>query len=168
MSYCPKCGAQVPQGALFCPACGANLSEAQNGTQAAPGARAQSADERWLSLLSYLGPLVFIPMFVKRDSDYVQFHAKQGLLLFSLDVLASVLCGLLGTAAVPVLLVSTHFNIGAIAGIWWVYVLQVLFGIFTTVLAIIGIVNALSGNKKELPLIGKINLLDKLFESIRR
>ncbi len=93
-----------------------------------------------MALLSYLGILVLIPLLAKKDSPYAQFHAKQGLVL------------LLGWIA------ATVINVIPILG----QIVFVLCSIFLFVLFIIGIINALSGNVKELPLIGqfahKINL----------
>ena len=40
------------------------------------------SDNKGISILSYLGPLVFIPMFAKKDSKYARFHANQGLTMF--------------------------------------------------------------------------------------
>ena len=38
-------------------------------------------ENKWWALLSYLGVLVVIPLLVKKDSKFVQFHVKQGLVL---------------------------------------------------------------------------------------
>ena len=36
--------------------------------------------------LSYVGILCFVPLFLKRNSKFAQFHAKQGLLLFLVKI----------------------------------------------------------------------------------
>lgn len=38
-------------------------------------------DDKLWAVLSYLGVLVFLPFLLKKDSKFVQFHAKQGLVL---------------------------------------------------------------------------------------
>ncbi len=38
-------------------------------------------DNKLWALLSYLGVLVVFPLIMKRDSQFVQFHVKQGLVL---------------------------------------------------------------------------------------
>lgn len=38
-------------------------------------------DLKLWAVLSYLGVLVLIPLLLKKDSEFVQFHAKQGLLI---------------------------------------------------------------------------------------
>lgn len=85
-----------------------------------------------MALLAYLGILVLIPLLAKRDSPYAQFHGKQGLLL------------LLGWIAASV--------IGTIPLLGWVVAPICVIILF--VLLVIGVINALSGRVKELPLIG--------------
>jgi len=40
----------------------------------------KSNDKAW-AVLSYLGALVFLPFLLKKDSKFVQFHTKQGLVI---------------------------------------------------------------------------------------
>lgn len=81
MSYCTKCGAPLKDGAGFCSACGAKVAGAQ------PTAH-QPADapdcNKWFGVLAYLGPVLFVPMFVRKNSTFAQFHVRQGfnLLMF--------------------------------------------------------------------------------------
>ncbi|KKR08565.1 MAG: hypothetical protein UT32_C0001G0085 [Parcubacteria group bacterium GW2011_GWC2_39_14] len=42
-----------------------------------------------LAAMSYLGFLCFVPLFLKKSSPFVQFHAKQGLVLFIAEVIIS-------------------------------------------------------------------------------
>ena len=89
-------------------------------------------ENKVLALLSYLGVLVIIPLLLKKDSPFVQFHAKQGL----------------------VLLVGWVIS--------WFPVLGWIVGIIVFVLSVMGIINVLDGEKKRLPIVGelaeKINL----------
>lgn len=39
-----------------------------------------------VAALSYVWILCLVPLFLKRDSEFAQFHAKQGLLLFGLSL----------------------------------------------------------------------------------
>ena len=39
------------------------------------------ADNKLVAALSYIGILFLVPLLVKRDSPFAQFHAKQGLVL---------------------------------------------------------------------------------------
>ncbi|NLA05547.1 MAG: hypothetical protein GX881_07535, partial [Firmicutes bacterium] len=84
--------------------------------------------------LAYLGILFLIPLLAKKDSPYSQFHAKQGIVLF------------IGWVA------ATVINVIPILG----QIVFVIAGLFFFVLFIIGVINALSGKAKELPLIGQL------------
>ena len=119
------------------------------------------SDNKGISILSYLGPLVFIPMFAKKDSKYARFHANQGLTMFityaGYSVVQSILLAILRK------IFPWNYNYGLVGGRGFIFnalstILSLLW-IPITVIAIIGIVNAASGKAKELPLIGKIKFL---------
>ena len=90
-----------------------------------------------LAWLSYLGLLLLIPLLVLKDNPYAKYHVKQGLALLILGIASGVAGIVLGF--IPVL--------------GWL--LWMALWIFIVVLAIIGIINALSGKTEPLPLIGK-------------
>ena len=51
-------------------------------TEAAPPVGSKDAEEnKFVAALSYLGILFLVPLLVKKDSPFAQFHAKQGLIL---------------------------------------------------------------------------------------
>lgn len=75
-----------------------------------------------LAAISYIWILFLIPLFLKRDSKFVQHHAKQGLVLFIIEVIISfvmwfpIIGQLLFLAA---LIISIIGFIKAINGEWW-------------------------------------------------
>lgn len=85
-----------------------------------------------LAILSYVWILCLIPLLLKRDSKYAQFHAKQGLILFI-----------------------------ASFAVWFPFFGQIL-GLIITIISIIAILKALEGGWWEIPYIydlsKKINL----------
>ena len=93
----------------------------------------------FLSLLGFI-----IVLLAKRDNSYAMFYAKQGLALFIAYVIAAI----------------GGMIFGFIPFIGWVVSLVLWLGVF--VLWIMGIVYSLSGEEKEIPLVGaiarKINL----------
>lgn len=91
-------------------------------------------EERVIAALSYIWVLCLIPLLVKKDSEYAQFHAKQGLVLF------------IGSFAVMVL--------GMIPILGWLIILP-LGWLAIVILSVLGIVNALQGKKWEMPYLGK-------------
>ncbi|MBF0129250.1 MAG: hypothetical protein HQL33_04595 [Alphaproteobacteria bacterium] len=41
---------------------------------------------RFMAALSYMGVLVFVPLLMNKDDEFVYFHAKQGLVLWTWSV----------------------------------------------------------------------------------
>lgn len=89
---------------------------------------------RFRALLSYLGIAVFIPLFYYRNDKFIYFHARQGLVLWIIAVVAILSLFLPG---------SGKFLFVALMG---------LYAVATT----IGIITALFGSSWEIPLIGRI------------
>lgn len=83
--------------------------------------------------------LFFIPLIVDKDSEFGKFHANQGLVLLLLSIAISV--------------------VGSIIPFLGWFIIAPIGGLLVLVLAIVGIINALNGEQKELPIIGGIKLL---------
>lgn len=123
-------------------------------------------DNKVMAMLSYFGPLVFIPMFVKKDSKFCRFHAGQGLTLFLVDVAYGIVNAVL-TAILKAIFPYQWTS-------WITYSRGFVYNALTTVLsliwipigilAILGLINALNGKAKQLPIIGKIDILGKFFK----
>jgi len=90
-------------------------------------------DDKFITFLSYIGVLCLIPLLTKKDDAFVFFHAKQGLVLFIVEVITAFV------ATIPVF----GWVIAPMAILLWV------------ALSIIGIINITNGDKKELPILGK-------------
>lgn len=151
MAFCPKCGNQLPDGAQFCAACGNSLgaAPAPNAAPAynpapayAPAPKPKKvlppdvADNRWMAVMCYLSVLMFFPVVLKRESEFVSYHINQGLALLLLTV-AGTIC-----AIVPFL--------------GWL--VAVVVDIFAFVCAIMGIIHAAKGETAPLPLIGSFKI----------
>ena len=137
----------------------------ENQTPIVPAAVAENEaqdaqDNKFMGVLAYLGPLVFVPFFTKKDSPFAQFHAKQGITLFAVDAAYFILNFLLRLIKVTKYtevfgeqIELGRFTPGFIT--WPLTILSIAIG----VLAIIGILNAIKGLKKPLPLIGGIKII---------
>ena len=86
-------------------------------------------EHKLLAALSYIWVLCFIPLLLKRKSKFSQFHAKQGLVLFIVEVI--------GTVVFPIPIIG-----------WALFILVVL-------LAILGAKAALDGEYWEMPFFGR-------------
>lgn len=181
MAYCGKCGMQVNAGVKFCPGCGTpmgtpeqtNQTNQQNGLGAKVAGLNNTADHtaefdsqdiatnKVMAILSYFGPLVFIPMFAAPESKFTRYHANQGLVLLILDVAYAIVQAIL--MAILRGIFPWNWNYGYFGGRGAVFsiisaVLSLVW-IGIGILAIIGVINAVQGRAKELPIIGKIKIL---------
>lgn len=102
-----------------------------------------------MAILAYFGILVIVPILAAKDSKFAKFHANQGLILCIVSIVLWVALSILST-----IVYKFAFFLGMIISLlsFVVYI-----GIF--VLAILGIINAAKGEAKELPLIGKYQIL---------
>jgi len=90
-----------------------------------------------MGVLAYI--LFLIPLLAAKDSPFAKFHTNQGLLVF----LAALAVNIVG-AIIPF--------------IGWLLILP-LGNLAVFVLGIIGIINAINGNAKKLPIIGNIEII---------
>lgn len=108
-----------------------------------------------MAILAYFGILVFIPILAAKESKFARYHANQGLILFIV---------LIGWSIADYILTSLlRAILWRGMGLWEIYslcgtILNLVYFVFT-ILAIIGIVNALNGKAKELPIVGKYKIL---------
>ena len=98
-------------------------------------------DNKIMGILAYLGILFLVPYLAAKESPFAKFHANQGCILF-IAYLAAWVVG---------------FILIFIPYIGWIVSYALYLGCF--VLMILGIINAVKGEMKELPLIGKMTIL---------
>ena len=168
MAFCGNCGTKIDDHAKFCPGCGKAVetpATEQIKTEATEQPKAEQAQgqqndlsakvanlnntkdttdqfdkddiekNKVMGVLAYI--LFFIPLLAAKDSPFARYHANQGLVLFLAAILSSVIL------IIPIL--------------GWI--IAPILSIVITVLAVIGIINALNGKAKELPIIGKFKIL---------
>lgn len=87
-------------------------------------------ENKAVAILSYIGILCLVPLLAKKESKFAQFHAKQGLVLFVVEII--------GMFLVPL------FGLGA------------LINLVALIFSIIGIVNVAGGKMSKLPLVGDL------------
>lgn len=109
--------------------------------------------EKTLALESYLGILVLAPIFGAKKSKFVRFHANQGLVLCAISVALSILMGFNGIILAAVYSTFISVLLGILNGVYGLAMCGI------TALCVIGIINALRGKMKALPVIGKIKIL---------
>lgn len=105
-------------------------------------------NDKLMGVLAYLGILVLVPLLAAKESKFAQYHAKQGLTLFVVEIVLTVLYWVAGF--LTVFTGGFGFILFPLLGLVW---------LGTIVLAIIGIVNAVNNEMKPLPIIGGIQLM---------
>lgn len=86
-------------------------------------------DNKIFGALSYLWILFLIPLIFKHDNEFVQFHAKQGMVLF--------VCWLVGWL---------FFGLPLVGALLFITII---------ILSAIGIISALQGRYWEMPVLGR-------------
>ena len=120
-------------------------SRERDGKNADNGGLTGEQQKKLITALSYVfGILFFLPLIMYPNDEFAKFHANQGLAVLITAIIGEVIFGVL--SLIPVL--KTVF--GILCGI---------FGAAILILCILGVINVVNGEKKELPLIGKIRLL---------
>ncbi len=110
------------------------MAESTFGTKPEPSLDPEVQEGKFFAAVGYLSVLCFVPLLLKKGNRFAQFHGKQALVLFILEVAASIL------KAIPAL--------GDI-----VFTLSfVVFGI----LSLVGIVKVLMGEYWEMPVIQEV------------
>ncbi len=89
---------------------------------------------RALAWLSYFGLLLIIPAVIQRNNPYTVYHVKQGMGLLIVNVIMAFVCLFMNTSSVVCQIISA----------------------ILLVINVIGILNAILGKVKPLPLIGFI------------
>lgn len=90
-------------------------------------------DNKVIAAIAYLGILCLIPLLLKRDSAYAQFHGKQGLIL------------VIGWVALHLIGVIPIFG-------WLLYPIGLA---VLVVLSLLGIIKSLSGEQWDMPYLGE-------------
>ena len=142
MSFCTKCGANVPEGDNFCPNCGAPTGAAP--AYVDPGDKTGNFPEeerernKYLAALCYFGPaFIAVALLAEKDSKFIRYHVNQAIMLIVFALACAIVC------VVPV--------IGWIAG--------GIGSIITVVFEIMGIVRAFKGKAVDLPIVGKYTVV---------
>jgi uncharacterized membrane protein len=107
----------------------------------------RSENRTLMLVLSYLGILALVPLFVEKDDPEVQWHAKHGVVMFVAWVILFIALSIVSMA------------LGSLPGVGWVVSVVLGCGLYPIlwvgilVIHIIAIMRALKGEKLTLPLI---------------
>ena len=106
-----------------------------------------STQERLLGILGYLAIFFIIPLKAKRDSMFVQFHSRQGGVLFTLWAIVSVVI-----LIVLLFVQSSDIGLQIVVGLWMLLTLIYL------IMSLIGIFKVALGERYRMPVVADIAL----------
>ena len=110
------------------------MGEETFGSKSEPSLDPEIQEGKFFAAVGYLSVLCFVPLILKKGNRFAEFHGKQGLVLFILEVAASIL------KAVP-----------ALGDIVFTLAFVVL-----GILSLVGIVKVLMGEYWEMPVIQEV------------
>lgn len=87
-------------------------------------------DNKVMAAISYLWILCLVPLLIKRESKFAQAHAKQGLILFIIEIVGSL--------------------------IFWIPIIGWLLWVVVVLVALVAFIKALQGEYWEIPLVKEI------------
>lgn len=170
MAYCRSCGAEIDDDVKFCPACGKPTGVEEKQGFDVSGATKAAEDKfkevtntkdhtgeydpadieqnKIISLFSYLGILILVPIFGAKNSPFALFHVNQGLAFIIANAVFNIVFGLLD---------YLFANVTVLGPL--VALLSAIGNIILLALVILGIYNAVNGKAKDLPIIGTWTIL---------
>ncbi len=158
MAFCINCGTRISDKAKFCRSCGkaqgTGPEQSQIIQQVQDGQSQENQKDRVMAVLAYI--LFFVPLIAGtyKTSPFVKYHTNQGTILFIAAIVWGILFGKI-SAIFAVLM-------GIVPGLWFLKfplsIVEDIYWIVPVIFFIYGIVNAVQGKCKPLPLIGRITL----------
>jgi len=109
-----------------------------------------SGGERAMAALGYLGFLFILPVKLRRDSMFVQFHARQGGVLFMLWLVALII----------IFIALMFAGIGIVSTIL-IGILFVVTGLYL-LFALIGLLKVMLGERYRMPVVADVALMLRL------
>ena len=127
------------------PAAAEGEKQKDNAGDGAEGKEKETERKVVFSLCYLWGILFFLPLILYKNDEEAKFRANEGLVLLIVSIIGNAVFGILtaigGAVATVFGIITGVFNLGIL------------------ILAIIGIINVINGDKKELPLFGKYKLI---------
>lgn len=127
------------------PAAAEGEKQKDNAGDGAEGKEKETERKVVFSLCYLWGILFFLPLILYKNDEEAKFRANEGLVILIVSIIGNAVFGILtaigGAVATVFGIITGVFNLGIL------------------ILAIIGIINVINGDKKELPLLGKYKLI---------
>ncbi len=110
--FCPKCGAENPEGAKFCSKCGAELGVSAKPSETSVGLSANVAG-LLCYVLGWISGIVFLV--IEKRNKFVKFHAWQSIMTFGVLTVARLVLGW-----IPIIGLVFDWIIGILGLVLWI------------------------------------------------
>ncbi|MCK4402855.1 MAG: zinc-ribbon domain-containing protein [Dehalococcoidia bacterium] len=110
--FCPKCGAENPEGAKFCSKCGAELGVSAKPSETSIGLSANVAG-LLCYVLGWISGIVFLV--IEKRNKFVKFHAWQSIMTFGVLTVARLVLGW-----IPIIGLVFDWIIGILGLVLWI------------------------------------------------
>jgi uncharacterized membrane protein len=112
-----------------------------------------------MAALSYI--LAPIPYFTEKKNKFVEYHAKQGMDLLLIYIAYAIIYSIL-TSLIKGSCGSYYgISLGNFCTPWWVRWPLNIIGYAIGIISLIGLINAINGKAKELPIVNKFKIFNK-------
>jgi len=115
-----------------------------------------------MAVLSYLGILVLVPLLTNawKQSRFNKFHTNQGLILAIFCICYGIIYGILFAIITAVFATRVYGVVVSTGGAYGLFVALIgLLWLIPLALVVMGIISAVQGTEKPLPVIGKFQIL---------
>jgi uncharacterized membrane protein len=126
--------------------------------KAMPSTTTRDAEQnKGMAIIAYIGILCFIPILTGdyKTSHFLKYHTNQGVVLFITAVAVWSVSWIIGWILSALLYRLYLGFLAALIG----FIFGPIVGVLILILAILGIINAVNGIMKPLPLIGKFEII---------
>jgi len=157
--YCSSCGRKIAKGSHFCDSCGAKVE-----TDYKESSNVSSGQSMVIKVLSYIGILWIAGLFCgDKDEKDVKFHVGLGIMLsisvFVLEIILEIVKQVVVFSLFRTEQTLFGYGLGVYkissVGLVVIGILYGALGLYTLIMAVIGIRNVLNDEEKQLPIIGK-------------
>ena len=149
MNYCKHCGNHLADSQNFCSMCGCVVEKSSVQNQTGVLEQIQNDNSMLMSVLSYIFILIPLLTGAYKTSDVVKFHLNQGVVLCISCLIWSIIRAVLGGG----LSFIPYFY-------RWIITIPInLIWVGFASLFVVGVLNAVNGRMKPLPLIGRFTII---------
>ena len=100
--------------------------------------------DRWHAAISYVSVVCLVPFFLRSENPYILYHAKQGVVLFLVEMVGAIFIWIL----------DVTFGQIPFLGILLVGAFRLVFFLLALGLSVLGFMRALAGERLPLPWLG--------------